>query len=314
MANSVVIGIVAFLLFLSIFWYVAGIGEPDPIRVTGIGTSWSTGEEAGTTMVVNLTFRNPHAFEITLTEVAYTLEVNEEVVAEGTAPADQAIRASGNGTAQILIPLAEDFLAKWWPQHVSNGEDTEVAISGEARVQVSQELRTASFETDWDWDTEWMGSWNDRVANCATTTSNLCLDSSTHEWRDDGGVDSVLHFQSRADGTIRIDDVSGGLLLRDETIAAGTVQPAAEMGQDETVEVPLSLALDERGLVLWWSDHTAACEVSTATYRLQVAYTLTTTETTGTGNNTTTTTETTEETEAWEFPVSVFQTQLACDV
>ncbi len=313
LANSVVIGIVAFLLLLATFWFVLETGQADPIQITHAQTEWAASDNGTPGLQVTLTFANPHAFEISLNEVAYAMDINDRRVSAGDATPSLQVPANGEQAVSIQIPLEDDFPVRWWADHAASGEQMEVQVAGEATFQVNQETRSVTFDESWSWDTDWIGQWDDDVANCPPADAALCVAESTHAWTTNGGLDSTLRFESQHNGTVMIDEVRATLLLEGHEVTSQTQRPAANLSEGDTAEVAMVLASDGTVLRAWWADHVAACEASDAAYEIEVTYTVASTTTVGTGNNTTEQVETRQETVPWTFPLPSFQTEIACE-
>lgn len=303
----------AFLLLLTMFWFVVQTGQPESIRITSAQTQWAQPDSGPPALQMTLTFDNPHAFEIRLTQVTYAVDLNDRRVSQGEATPGAEVPATGNRTVPIDVELDPDFPVRWWADHAASEEAMAVHIMGEAVFQVNQEARTVSFDQDWSWDSEWMGGWDDRVANCPPDDGPLCLAGSEHVWTGGGGVDSRLRFESDHNGTVTIDEVQASLVLERNEVATRTVRPGANLSEGDTADVAAALAPDDAALRAWWPSHVGTCERSDAAYRLDVTYTVTSTVITGTGNNTTEQVETRQETVEWEFPLPPLQTEIACE-
>lgn len=130
MRKILIIGIIIIVLFIVIIGFViagffTGIfGIPS---IKNIDNSWGEVTADTTEIITNVTIENPNPFDISLSQIEYTITMNNITMAEGL---DQgATLKEGESTIQISSFLDNSKISQWWPSHIINNEITILEIT-----------------------------------------------------------------------------------------------------------------------------------------------------------------------------------------
>jgi len=129
MRKILLIGIIIIVLIVVIIGFViAGFftgvfGIPS---IKNIDNSWGEVTADTTEIITNVTIENPNPFDISLSQIEYTITMNNITMAEGLEQG--AILEKGESTIQISSFLDNAKISQWWPSHIINNEITILEI------------------------------------------------------------------------------------------------------------------------------------------------------------------------------------------
>lgn len=125
MRKILIIGIIIIVLFVVIIGFViagfftGALGIPS---IKNIDNSWGEVTADTTEIITNVTIENPNPFAILLSQIEYTITMNNITMAEGL---DKGVTiGEGESTIQISSFLDNSKISQWWPSHIMNNEIT----------------------------------------------------------------------------------------------------------------------------------------------------------------------------------------------
>ena len=311
--NAVLISVLAFFVFVGVFWQVMGDGADgrtpgSPPAVTDVQARWQPVAERE--MVIELTLDNPSSLPARATAISYRAEVDGKVIdsavsrplAEDISPR---IEGRADGKVTVLVDLPPDFILTWWPTYMAEGEKADVRVQGTLDVRREDGDRQATFEWRSSWEGELADKLSDVVANCSSGDEDLCIHEAAFSFQA-GKLHAAIEFRNPADGAVALHNMTLTLLFADRAVVAGEVDLARQVPAGGTSDVGLSLTFSQSALSAWWPDHLARCERTNVALRIGLEV-----ETLGNG---------TEggagggdlATLQWTFPASTFQTRFVC--
>ena len=308
LVNAALITVVAFFVFLGVFWQFSGDGgEARPPggapAVTGVAASWQPAAERE--MLLELQVDNPSSLESRVTAVSYEAETDghlfDSAVARPLAPA-VAIPGRGEAPVRIAVDLPEDFVLTWWPAYMADGEGADLRIVGTLAVKRDDGSREVGFE----WRSSWQGELADGLSgaarNCAEGDPDVCLEDSRFFWRD-GALHADLAFANPGTQAVAVRNTTFQLLFGDRPVVDGEVDLARTIGASGEAEVGLVLAFSPEAMQAWWPDHLARCERSPVALRMDLQVEPLDPEGAGTGDIAVL---------QWTFPAPSFRTSFVC--
>lgn len=309
LVNAVLITVVAFFVFLGIFWQFSGDGGEarrppgGAPTVSGVAASWQPAAERE--MLLELQVDNPSSLEASVEAVSYEATVDghlvDSAVSRPLAPA-VALPGREDGPVRLAIDLPEDFVLTWWPAYMADGEEADLRIVGTLDVEREDGDREVGFE----WRSSWQGDLARQLSaaagNCAEGDSDVCLDGSRFFWRD-GALHADLAFANPGRQTVAVRNTTFQLLFGDRAVVAGDVDLARTLAAGGEAEVGLVLAFSPDAMEAWWPEHLARCERSPVALRMDLQVEPLDSEGSGTGELAVL---------QWTFPASSFETRFVC--
>lgn len=133
----------------------------DPVAyIERTNASWGAVSEERTPIDMRFDVYNPKAVPITITEIGYTITMNDIRVGEGASEETYVVPPGGTETLWTTTAIDNTKLDAWWATHLRNNQITEMEIDfyakvdlsevggGEARVPLAELTHTETIETD----------------------------------------------------------------------------------------------------------------------------------------------------------------------
>ena len=306
--NAVLISLVAFFVFVAVFWQVMGDGagrSPGSApTVTNVEARWQPEDERE--MLIELTLDNPSSLPARASAITYRAEVDGRLVDSAVSrPLSEAVapRIEGReeGTIEVLVDLPDDFITTWWPTYMEEGEKADLRVHGTLDVRRDDGDRDVVFEWRSSWQGDLAAKLSEAVHNCSASTDDLCLDNGEFLWQD-GGLHADLAFSNRSPDPVALHNMTIALLFGDRTVIAGEVDLARQVAADGEEDVGLALAFSQAALSAWWPDHMARCERTPVALRIGLEVEVLDGDAEGGAFSTV----------QWTFPASTFQTRFVC--
>lgn len=309
--NAVLISVLAFFVFLGVFWQVMGDGADGRTpggapTVTAVEARWQPEQERE--LLLEVTLHNPSSLDARATALTYKAEVDGRLVDSAISrPLSQdvapTIEGRGDTTIRVPVDLPADFVLTWWPDYMANGESSELRIQGSLDVQREDGDRDATFEWRSAWEGELASSLSGAVANCSAGSEDLCLDSAEFFWKE-GALHADLSFSNPGADAVGLHNMSITLLFGERAVVAGEVDLGRRVASDGDTDVGLALTFSPAAMQAWWPDHLARCERTPVALRIGLEVeTLADGQEPGQGDFATV---------QWTFPASSFQTRFVC--
>lgn len=306
--NAVLISVLAFFVFVGVFWQVMGDGAEGrtpggAVTVTDVEARWQPEQERE--MLIELTLRNPSSLPARATAITYRAEVDGALVDSAVArPLSEAtsarIAGRADGALALPVDLPEGFILEWWPAYMAEAEEAELRVQGTLDVQREDGDRDVAFE----WRSSWTGglasSLSDAVANCSPGEEDLCVGESRFFW-EDGGLQADLGLRNPGADPVGLHNMTISVLFGERAVVADEVDLARQVAPGGATEVGLALTFSQAALAAWWPDHLARCERTPVALRLGLEV-----ESLG-GDD-----EGALATVQWTFPAASFQTRFVC--
>ncbi|KAB7518155.1 LEA type 2 family protein [Halosegnis rubeus] len=128
---------------------------------------WGTATEAVAPLQAEAEIRNEQSQPITITDVTYTVRLNDVVLAdekvvrdENGNPEEYLVGTVGTTTIDPTMELDNAKMAEWWPTHVRNGETSTLTTDVYVTVETafgSKRVRLDSFSQDQTVETDFFG-------------------------------------------------------------------------------------------------------------------------------------------------------------
>lgn len=317
LANAFIIGFISFLFLVAIFWYAVEVGQNQGVTVEGLQAEWGSVDQETTVIDASIRFKNPHAFQVQVLRLEYAFTVNDNRVGGGFIDREIRLEPGSERDVEFSIQVPSSFVADWWQAHALAGEETTLAIQGEASVKVSADTQVLPFESKADWTDDWVESWTGALETCPRPEPQPCVSEASYEWkRGSGGLllQSSFDVHNPNDAAMEIRNGSFRLLLGGNLVSEGhfteTVTIPAEQSRVVRIDSPFAAS----GLVAWWPSHVAGCERSRADVSLSLSYALQE-QPASSGNNTTQEPGygPVQEPAVWEVRIPNLETRFLCD-
>lgn len=126
---------------------VVTVGGSPAATVVSTSAAWGRADAQETPIDAAVTLRNDRPFaELTVSDVAYTITMNEVTVADGTDPASVTVGPGETGTLRFRMVIDSTTMSAWWVSHVRNDEVTTVDVQLTATVEVDGETEQVTFD------------------------------------------------------------------------------------------------------------------------------------------------------------------------
>lgn len=310
--NAVLISLVAFFVFVAVFWQVMGDGaggrSPGSApTVTNVEARWQPEEERE--MLIELTLDNPSSLPARASAITYKAEVDGRLIDSAVSrPLSEAdaprIEGREEGTIEVPVDLPEDFIVSWWPTYMREAEKADLRVYGTLDVRRDDGDRDVTFEWRSSWEGELAANLSEAVHNCSGGADDLCLDEAAFLWEEgEPGLHADLAFSNPGSDAVALHNMTITLLFGDRAVVAGEIDLDRQVTADGQEDVGLSLVFSQAALSAWWPDHLARCERTAVALRLGLEV-----EALPEGDEE----EGAFSTVQWTFPASTFQTRFVC--
>lgn len=310
--NAVLISVVAFFVFVGVFWQLmgdgAGGGTPGSApTVSNVEARWQPEQERE--MLIDLTLRNPSSLPARATAITYRAEVDGRLVDSAVSRPlgeDVAPRIEGReeGSVKIAIDLPEDFILSWWPTYMEEAEKADLRVVGTLDVRRDDGDR----DVEWEWRSSWEGGLaaqlSEAVQNCGSGAEDLCLDDAEFFWQE-GGLQADLGFDNPGADPVALHNMTITLLFGDRPVVAGDVDLGRTVAAEGEEEVGLALTFSQAAMAAWWPDHLARCERTPVALRIGLEVEVLADGSDDDAGGSFATVQ-------WTFPASPFQTRFVC--
>lgn len=200
----------------------------DPVLyVNGTRANWGDVDERTTELELRFDMYNPKSYDIPVSRLGYTIYMNDLVVGEGETTSERVLRSKQVTPVDTSTHIQNQHLDDWWVTHLQKGEETDLRIEFDARVELPVVGTTITLPLDEltyeeTVETDIWGNKNESAANetdTASTPSERTADETTtdgdreteteqsetdgggerSETEDDGGILSGLPLSSVSD-------------------------------------------------------------------------------------------------------------------
>ncbi|SFL11351.1 LEA14-like dessication related protein [Halogranum rubrum] len=112
----------------------------DPVLyVNETSAQWGEVNESVTPIDMDFTMYNPKAFPVPVSEIGYTITMNDVTVGNGTSAQGYVIPAGGQRTVETRTLVENERLDEWWVTHLERNQRTDLEIDFYAKVRVTGE-------------------------------------------------------------------------------------------------------------------------------------------------------------------------------
>jgi len=300
--NTALITVVAFFVFLGVFWQFAGGGtgagpRGDP-TVTALAPQW---QGKPPSILMRMTVHNPSTAVARPVALSYNATIDGKVVDHANARpvADAApIPARGDGPVQFTVTLPDGFAEAWWASYAQHAESSDLRVKGTVTLRRDDGLHDAAFE----WRSAWTGTLakdlGNTAANCDPNATDVCLASSAFSWRS-GALHADLVLRNPGPQAVALGNTSVRLDFGGHAVVSGRVDLVKTIPAGSDATVPLTLAFSPPAIASWWPEHVARCERTPVTFALDLQAR---SATNGTG----------VATQQWTFPSADLATRFVC--
>jgi len=317
--NGAVIGVVSFLVLLSIFWYLAEVRADSTITYVGMENRWGSVDSSTTGIRSHVTFHNPHRSAAELVRLEHELLVNGERVNWEGRNVSVRFQPASDGSLDVDAAFSTAFLGPWLTSHVREGEHTRFEVRGVATFLVMQRPVLVPYGTEAEWQTHLGTSLASSLENCASLADTPCIGSATFAWDSSTGAPvSVVRatLWNTNDSVLLIRNLTALLHLQDVAVArADVIAGPIELAPQAEREIVLTFRYDLPALATWWPSHVGGCELSPMTTTIRFDRERgneTTPETPDSQSAVGTTSPSLIDEPLWSLPGQAFTTQFVC--
>ncbi|SEO76719.1 LEA14-like dessication related protein [Halogranum amylolyticum] len=112
----------------------------DPVLyVNETSARWGTVNESATPIAMEFTMYNPKSYPIPISEVGYTVTMNDITVGNGTSAQSYVVPARSERTVETRTTIENPTLDEWWVSHLEANQRTDLEIDFYAKIDVSGE-------------------------------------------------------------------------------------------------------------------------------------------------------------------------------
>jgi len=109
----------------------------DPVLyVNETGAAWGSVSERQTPIDMQFTVYNPKPAPYTITEIGYTITMNDITVGEGASDREHVIPSEETETIETTTAIRNQNLDEWWVSHLERNQFTDLRIEFYARVEL----------------------------------------------------------------------------------------------------------------------------------------------------------------------------------
>ncbi len=264
LVNGVMLGLVLFVVLLSVFWYIIEVRRDSSILVDEVGTRWGDVDGSHTEVLTRVQFRNPHRADAQVVSVEHEVVVGGERLDWDIARLDGEIPAGEAGAIQLESRFPTTFIGTWWPVHLANGESSQVVVRGLASFHVVQERPAVEFSRVFTVTTGLHASVEDIARNCGATDAPVCLNRTAivHEVSGNSPFGLDLRFQNPGGSAVAMGNLSIALEFGGHLVAESEAVEASAVPPNGASVVTTRILFSADGLRAWWPEHVGACERS----------------------------------------------------
>jgi LEA14-like dessication related protein len=318
--NGAIIGIVSFIVLLSIFWYLAEIRREATITYGGMENRWGNVDASSTEIRSRLTFHNPHRTTVELVRIEHELIVNGQRVDWDYRNVSVRVGPESNGSVDVDARFPNSFLGPWWLSHINQGEETRFVVRGTATFLVMQKPVVVPYDWESDWTTDLATALPESLRNCASVMESPCIRSAALEWDTTTEAPVAVVRLSLANtnaSTLALRNWTTELRFQDLAIARADVVPGPlELPPQGERDVDLTFRFDTRLMATWWPRHVASCELSPITATMTFNREQPNNSTPPAGDSSSTTLNASSQPAmqalAWSVPAQPFTTHFVC--
>jgi LEA14-like dessication related protein len=112
----------------------------DPVLyVNETSAEWGAVNESATPIAMDFTMYNPKTYPIPVTEIGYTVTMNNVTVGNGTTQQSYVIPARSERTVETQTVIRNPSLDEWWVSHLERNQRTDLEIDFYAKLEVGGE-------------------------------------------------------------------------------------------------------------------------------------------------------------------------------
>lgn len=272
--NSVVLGIVSFIVLLSIFWYVVEVRHENRVEITGLEARWGPVDARSTNVLWDLTFQNSHKSVAQVTRISYEFALSDYVVSEETRNLSLRLPAEGEGRATVAVAFPSSFLPAWLEAHAEQQERSTLVFRGTVSLLVNQGRVEVPFDVQRDFQTTLALNLARSLSSCPEANGTVCLSGAQSDWDTTRSVTlpTQVRLQNPGGTNVTVRDLEVALLLHGIEVARGAATTSIPLRADGEQVAEVLVRFDEGSLLRWWPRHVESCEESPVT--VTAAYTV----------------------------------------
>jgi LEA14-like dessication related protein len=112
----------------------------DPVLyINETSAQWGAVDESETPIAMDFTMYNPKSTPIPISEIGYTITMNNVTVGNGTTEQGYVIPARSERTVETQTVIENPTLDEWWVSHLQQNQRTDLEIDFYAKIEVTGE-------------------------------------------------------------------------------------------------------------------------------------------------------------------------------
>ncbi|MFB6362337.1 MAG: LEA type 2 family protein [Halobacteriales archaeon] len=121
-------------------------GEP-AVTVVSTSAAWGEANPQETPLNAEIELRNERdRVDVTVSDVAYTMTMNNVTVADGTDPASVTIAPGQTDTLAFTMVIDSQKMDEWWISHIQNGETTTLSVEITATIEIQGQTESVTID------------------------------------------------------------------------------------------------------------------------------------------------------------------------
>jgi LEA14-like dessication related protein len=121
-------------------------GEP-AVTVLSTSAEWGEATAQETPLNVEIELRNDRdRVDVTVSDLAYTMTMNDVTVADGTDPASVTLAPGATDTLAFTMLIDSQKMDDWWVSHIENGETTTLSVEITVTIEIRGQTETATID------------------------------------------------------------------------------------------------------------------------------------------------------------------------
>ncbi|WP_436347103.1 LEA type 2 family protein [Natronorubrum sp. FCH18a] len=122
---------------------------------------WGNATEDRTPIEAEATVTNPTRLPVPITEIGYTVRLNDIVVGEGVAAEQTVIGPGSTQTIEVNAAIDNSVLDEWWVTHLQNDETSNLTVDFTATLEyagIQREVPLDFLSYDHTFETDLLGN------------------------------------------------------------------------------------------------------------------------------------------------------------
>lgn len=115
--------------------------------VTSTAASWGEATAQETPIDAEIALQNVRdRVDVTVSDVSYTMTMNDVTVADGTDPASITLEPGASGSLEFTMTIDSQRMDEWWISHIENGEETTLSVTLSATIEAGGETEQVTID------------------------------------------------------------------------------------------------------------------------------------------------------------------------